>query len=127
MTTTLIPPKAQIPIGMDVNGQPVMIHPEWLRYLAQSLFTRAGGTSTLSVDDLVAILESDVPSGAASDPRTDELVRDVDDMRHALESIRASQDRLLAALDDLVARLEAGPRIDSALAGRVQQIEDRLQ
>lgn len=57
MTVALTPPKAQVPIAtVDVGGRSFActIHPEWLRYLAQGLFDRAGGTSGSSSNDLSA-------------------------------------------------------------------------
>lgn len=44
----LTPPRAGIPIGrVTVDGKEyeTEIHPEWLRYLTNGLFERAGGTS----------------------------------------------------------------------------------
>jgi ubiquinone biosynthesis protein UbiJ len=51
----LTPPKSNIPIGsvvIDGKRQQVTIDPEWLRYLSQALFDRAGGTSGSSTTDL---------------------------------------------------------------------------
>jgi hypothetical protein len=55
--STLTPPKANIPIGwVTINGQrmPAVMDPEWLRYLAASLFDRGGGTNGASTSELEA-------------------------------------------------------------------------
>ena len=52
---TLTPPNASIPIGWVMSGGrrvPVEIHVEWLRYLVNSLFERAGGTTGSATTDL---------------------------------------------------------------------------
>lgn len=69
---TLTPPKAQIPIGVDSEGRNVMVHPEWLRYLTQSLFTRAGGTLAPSNAELLVWARSSGSIYPSEDASTDE-------------------------------------------------------
>lgn len=53
---TLTPPKSNIPIGWltltDGKKLSVSVDPEWLRYLSQDLFYRAGGPTGDSTSDL---------------------------------------------------------------------------
>lgn len=109
---TLTPPRANIPIGwVTIGGKrlPASIDPEWLRYLANSLFERGGGTQGSGTTDL--------ETAAFEDAGIDDLkaaVAKLSDEASQLPSVAnqapESYDALAvisAEIDDLRRRLEA--------------------
>lgn len=144
MTTslTLTATSARIPIGWaTINGQrvPVTVDQEWARAF-EDLQLRVGGTVAMSN---VELAEMAMNPPRAIDPQAAEALRAIDELRNELASTRAHLDGVLRLIDTLSAEM-AGARApifpevqalieelttrptDSALAARVQQIEDRL-
>lgn len=87
----LTAPKGAIPIGLlNIAGRQyeVSLHPEWLRYLTQGLFDRAGGSSGPSTTDLA--------TSAFEDSGVEELRLDsyrlLDELRQLPPTIQAIAD-----------------------------------
>jgi hypothetical protein len=95
---------------IDGKRQQVTIDPEWLRYLSQALFERAGGTSGSSTTDLVVSAFED----AGIDDTKVAVERLADEFRLApVVQVAPVQDQtdnlanLLAEIDTLRRRVEA--------------------
>ena len=110
--TTLTPPRANIPIGWAmVGGQrvAVAIEPEWLRYLAGSLFDRGGGTTGSGTNDLETAQFDD----AGIDDLKVTVSRLADEAARPIEVAPVIVDgydqvaALMAEVDALKARIEA--------------------
>jgi len=86
MSTILTPPKSNIPIGwVMLNGKraQVQIDSEWLRYLSQGLYERAGGyTSNANLDEIsaVALSVDELPSASV-------LMAEIDELRARIQAL----------------------------------------
>lgn len=128
MSRSLTPPMAQIPIGLaTINGKQVEVrqHPEFVRFFFD-LFSRVGKTDALSNTELAELAEALVAAPVSgSSPEAQEALRAVDELRNEVATLRGSNDRLRAELDELRGQVEPMPSL-RPLEGRIQQIEDRL-
>jgi len=91
MSTLLTPPKSNIPIGsvrIDGKDLHVAIAPEWLRYLSQSLYERAGGyTSSGNLDEIAdaALATDQLLSVAALQAEVDELRARIQELENGVQ------------------------------------------
>lgn len=75
---TLTPPQARIPFGyVQIGAQRLEVqpHPEWMRYFAQALMQRVGGTVAPTITDLDGDLTS-LSSEVAALPVSAPIVAD---------------------------------------------------
>lgn len=124
MSRNLTPPMSSIPIGTAVfNGQRIDVqqHPEFVRFFFD-LFARVGGVRGMTVEELLALLLGE----PKTDPRTHEALRAVDELRIELDSLRSSNQKLSALVEELAGQIEPAPSL-RPIEQRVKQIEDRLQ
>jgi hypothetical protein len=61
MTHTITPQPFRIPIGtLSDDGVHVIISPEWFQYLTVELFSRVGGTQSLTQQEIIQLIADSV-------------------------------------------------------------------
>ena len=120
----LTPPRAGIPVGkVTIQGveYDAMIHPEWLRYLSNGLFDRAGGVAGPSTVEAA--------QEAGGNAGTEEARAAITELRSDMEQfanhgrIAASEEMLLqlASMDPFAMMAQI-----SALREQVATLTDRI-